>query len=435
MAGSFKNRRLVFAYPSAFKKQSAWDTAIANADIDKSHPNDPPVFPGRRVTREETRDCKGEYIVARQITSRLWLVTLQFDVTAYILAGWLAYAYGAAAAPTGSPADEAQTLTIDATAGTFTISFAFEGLSDTSAPIAFNATAAQIQAAIEALRSVKAGNIAVTSTGPFTITGAGKLAKANLPLFTTDASLLTGGAATAVIAASTNGVQRLHAITRGTSDQPPQTSVIVGFEGDSTPPNKYKNIVVNRISVTGALRGKVRATVELIGSAEAFSQSGYTLPACVTQSPLYTRDCRVYVDGVYYVDTLREFNFEYSNNIFSNEDPFPFDDIDPVRLERGDRTSTMGFTFYGSEGDLLYGYAASELTKDTRLLLGPPGDRVLITAPSCQLSLPDNPITFAGEANRSAFALNGLPFFDNTVAGTPDKVDAYVTASSTFLAT
>lgn len=435
MSGSFKNRKLVFAYPSAFKKQSAWDTAVANADIDKAHPNDPPVFPGRRITREETRDCKGEYVVARQITSRLWLVTLSFDVTAQILAGWLAFAYGAAAAPTGTPADEAQTLTIDATGGTFTISFSFEGLSETSAPIAYNATAAQIQAAIEALRPVKAGNIAVTGTGPFTLTGAGKLAKANLPLFTTDAALLTGGASTAVIAASTNGVQRLHAITRGSSDQPPQTSVIVGFEGDATPPNKYKNIVVNRIQITGALRGKVRATVELIGSAEAFAQGSYSLPACVTQSPLYTRDCRVYVDGSYYVETLREFNFEYSNNIFSNEDPFPFDDIDPTRLERGDRTSSMGFTFYGSQGDTLYGYAESELTKDTRLLIGPPGDRVLITAPACQLSLADNPITFAGEANRSAFALNGLPLYDSGVSGTPDKVDAYVAQSTTYLAT
>ena len=55
--------------------------------------------------------------------------------------------------------DETQTLRVtNATGGTFTLTFNGQ----TTAPIAYNATAAQIQAALEALSNIAPGDIIVT---------------------------------------------------------------------------------------------------------------------------------------------------------------------------------------------------------------------------------------------------------------------------------
>ena len=70
-------------------------------------------------------------------------------------------------------ASEIQRITINATAGTFTLRFAGQQ----TAPLAFNATAAQIQAALQALSTVGAGNVAVTFDGErFIVTYQGTLA-------------------------------------------------------------------------------------------------------------------------------------------------------------------------------------------------------------------------------------------------------------------
>lgn len=95
--------------------------------------------------------------------------------------------------------DEVQTLSITGvpTGGTFTLSFRGQ----TTAPIAFNATAAQVQAALRALTRV--GNGLVAGGGPLpgtavTLTFAGaKLGKIDQPLITANGALLTGGTAPA----------------------------------------------------------------------------------------------------------------------------------------------------------------------------------------------------------------------------------------------
>ncbi len=103
------------------------------------------------------------------------------------------FEYGTAAGVyTGStplttlPIDEIQKLTLTATEGTFTLSF--EG--DTSAPVPFDAEAAELQAALEALASIGAGNVAVTGPagGPYAIEFVGALAEVDVPELTADAS-------------------------------------------------------------------------------------------------------------------------------------------------------------------------------------------------------------------------------------------------------
>ncbi|MGH9910365.1 MAG: hypothetical protein ACRD32_06960, partial [Nitrososphaerales archaeon] len=88
-----------------------------------------------------------------------------------------------------------QTLTVDATGGTFTLTYKGQ----TTAAIAEAATAAAVDAALELLSTIGTGGVVVTGSagGPYTITLSDSLGIHEL--ITTDATLLTGGAGTAVI--------------------------------------------------------------------------------------------------------------------------------------------------------------------------------------------------------------------------------------------
>lgn len=98
--------------------------------------------------------------------------------------------------------NEVQTLTIGGspTGGTFTI-VTTDGLS--TGNLAYNANAATIQAALDAL--IGAGNVAVTGTGPFTFTFGGEYGNRNVGLLTTTAALTGGSSPTATIAKTTPG--------------------------------------------------------------------------------------------------------------------------------------------------------------------------------------------------------------------------------------
>lgn len=107
--------------------------------------------------------------------------------------------------PYGEAATEDQTITIDATGGTFTITFR----GGTTAAIAYNATAAQVQAALEALAEIDAGDVVVTggpgATAAFHVKFQGQYAGTNVAAMTTGAGSLTGGASTATVATATGG--------------------------------------------------------------------------------------------------------------------------------------------------------------------------------------------------------------------------------------
>lgn len=89
------------------------------------------------------------------------------------------------------PSNEIQSATITGspTGGTFTLEF--DG--QVTGALAFDADAAAIQAALEALPNIGADNVTVTGTDPFAIEFVGDLAGFNLPTLVADDSLLTGG--------------------------------------------------------------------------------------------------------------------------------------------------------------------------------------------------------------------------------------------------
>jgi len=116
-------------------------------------------------------------------------------------------------------ANEIQTVTIGGspTGGTFDL--IFDG--QTAAGIAYNATAAAVEAALELLSTIGQGNVQVTGSagGPYTVEFVGALAGKNQPAMTIDITDLTGGTPTGTIATATAGVSavRVGRVVPGTA--------------------------------------------------------------------------------------------------------------------------------------------------------------------------------------------------------------------------
>jgi hypothetical protein len=97
----------------------------------------------------------------------------------------------------GVRGNEVETIRVNATGGTFTVTYGGE----TTAPINYNASAAEVQEALEALSILNPGDIKVSGGPggegggtPYTLTFGGALAEQGVTPVTTDRSGLTGGA-------------------------------------------------------------------------------------------------------------------------------------------------------------------------------------------------------------------------------------------------
>lgn len=101
--------------------------------------------------------------------------------------------------------NEVETVTVNATGGTFTLTFSGQ----TTAAIAFNATAGAVQSALEALSNIAPGDITVTggpeATGPVTVEFRGAYAGTNVTQMTANSGSLTGGTHTATVATTIGG--------------------------------------------------------------------------------------------------------------------------------------------------------------------------------------------------------------------------------------
>jgi len=103
------------------------------------------------------------------------------------------------AGPYAGGTAEVQTVTVTGvpTGGTFTLTYAGQ----TTAPIPFNATAAQLQAALENLPNLNPGDIVVTGTAPYQVTFTSELG--NVGQMTASGAGLTGGTTPGVTVATT----------------------------------------------------------------------------------------------------------------------------------------------------------------------------------------------------------------------------------------
>lgn len=105
--------------------------------------------------------------------------------------------------PYSGTSDEVQTATVTGapTGGTFTLTWSGQ----TTAAIAWNATAAAVQSALAALSNIGAGNVQVTGAngGPYTVKFIGSLANTDVAAMTASGAGLTGGTSPGVTIATT----------------------------------------------------------------------------------------------------------------------------------------------------------------------------------------------------------------------------------------
>ncbi len=111
---------------------------------------------------------------------------------------------------TNPATDEIQTVTITGspTGGTFTLTY--DG--QTTSAIAYNASAATVQAALEALSNIGPGNVSVSGSagGPYSVRFINELEETNVSAMTASGASLTGGSSPGVtIATATAGVQEV----------------------------------------------------------------------------------------------------------------------------------------------------------------------------------------------------------------------------------
>lgn len=144
--------------------------------------------------------------------------------------------------------NEVWTVAVDATGGTYTLTYGGQ----TTSNIAFDASAATVQAALEALSNVEVGDVSVSLSGTtYTITTAALLGGQNLTAPTADSTLLTGGTHTATVATPTQGTS---ASMTGAVPVAAKQDVTAGYAGQ----------VVWRLPANTSLR-LVTATSKMFG--------------------------------------------------------------------------------------------------------------------------------------------------------------------------
>lgn len=167
--------------------------------------------------------------------------------------------------------DEIQTITVDATGGDFTVTF--EG--QTTSAIAFDANAATVELALEALSNIAVGEATCSGTlsGGMSVEFSGALGSSNRTAMTTNAAGLTGGAGTAVIATTTQGVapvdevQTLTVVATGgtfTITYAGQTTAVIAYNANAAAVEAalelLSNIGVDEAVCAGTLSGGMTVT-------------------------------------------------------------------------------------------------------------------------------------------------------------------------------
>ncbi len=193
--------------------------------------------------------------------------------------------------------NEVQTITLATSGtlgGTYTLSFANE----TTAAIAFNATAAQVQTALELLSTTGAGNVAVTGTTPstsggtLTVTFQGLLGYANVPAMTLGAGSLTSDMSSAVTTATagssgSKGNNELVAVKLGTGGTLGGTFTLT-FGGVTSAAIAYNASVATIQAALDAMSTLGPSATQVLAGAAALGTSGGTFLIMFTGANAFT---------------------------------------------------------------------------------------------------------------------------------------------------
>lgn len=431
------------AFNGSGKVQAAVGTAMANADIDTR--DKCTITREEVITRRDIRDCRNEDLTDSQIVTRLARYTLNYaEITPQIYARWFALFAGAAANPTGTPANEEQTLTRSGTVsgGTFKINYTLEGRTVQTKAIAWDASNATILAALTATRMafIHPGDVVVGGTWgtAITLTYGGRLAKTNMPA-PTITNNLTGSTPDIVVGETTPGVQNFHALTRSTDRDKQRFSFALGYEDNTATIEKYADYVCESFQPTGSLDTDPGLVVTLLGPWEYDSlEPGLTIPDCVNPTPLRTEECNVVINAAFQTADVNSTSDTLNDNVpIDRLSAFTYDGIDVINLIRG-RNPTYGGTvsIFGINDAAAYILAQNERSQAAVPVIrhfGLPGNRFSLIYPNAKIRFQGNREGFVGAAEFSVFNLELVPFKDGV--NSPVKGEAYLDQSTAFLTT
>lgn len=443
-----KTQRLInqfVAFSGDGKVQSEHNVPMDNAKLDTRDKCE--ITVEDVVARRVLFDCDNRFADDEVTDTRLKRFTFTYAlVTAQILARWAGYFFGSITAPTGTPANEVQKLARTGTVagGTFTITFALEGRTGVTAAIPWNATAAQIAAALIKQPStignlIKAGDVTVTGdwTSGMVITFVNRLKRADLPMLVINAASLTGDGPGISVVELTAGDQNFHEFSNSTDDSKAEFSFALGFKTGNLATEKYYNAVCERFDPTIGRTGDVALTVSVLANYEAEQIAGFPVPPCVNYKGIPNSDCRIQIGSDW--KTLDIFQQSMTNNdaVPVDADTFGFDSLDPESHERGDQPqyaiAAQVFGAVNDPNDPLAVAVRAESNVAYTTHFGMPGNRFSLLAPNTRVKPQGNSRQFGGPRNRSVIALDGLPMRDN--ANAPVRAEASIDQATAFLAT
>lgn len=406
-----RGNKLALLMSGVGKKQTDKDTPLALADLDTRINVTSRNYVNTEKTIEEIFDCISEDLVGKEVTRIIRRLPIEGEFVGRIAAVLAGYAYGVAASPTGATVNEVHTLEVDGTGGSFTYELVYDGMTRiTTIPVA-GLTAAKLKYKIEELDNVGFGN--TTVTGPvadvYTITFVGKRAAADIPLPTVDDTNVTGGGATVTPLSTATGDQRVHNITElpPTLYQPPYTTLGVAFEDETGSERIMVGATLNNLRFTApANNGKITFAADVI-SRDLLTAEGLVIPSCVVYRPARTADCLFTHNAVDYTDILREFEFQYNNNILTGDTAYTGRSVKPSRLERANRrTRQLTFGLLGGITNDMYLEAETNPEADVKrassLRIGPQGESLTVSIPNGLTELnTGGGLSFEGESEEA----------------------------------
>lgn len=427
------------------KKQSAFGTFLADAELNSRENCE--IEMDLVVERTQEYNCDKVDLIGEPVKSRYRRFRFTYtNPTAHQAFRMIAYKEGAVTSPVGTPANEVQTLSRSGTVsgGTFTLGFSFEGRAGSSAPIAWNATAADIQKSItnqanQLGKIIHSGDVVASGdwAGGIVLTFAKRLRNTNLPLLTVANTAITGGGSV-VNAQTTAGEQNYHTAQRSDDGSKPLVTIATGNKGQSVATRKYGDGVIESVDFSLAEnQTDVQMTVVGVFNFNPEEISGFTVPACVNLPAMKTTDSRIEIDSNFEQRDLVSHSISLNDNV-PVAAAFAYDDIDMSNApERGDQP-TQEFTseIFGDATHNLYVLAEDEHIEGNEVPfnthLGIPGNRVSILSPETKIKPQSQLEGFSGQANQSTIKFTGTPY---GITDIPVTYEGFLDQATAFLTT
>lgn len=431
-----RRAELVTALSGVAAIQTNFDTPRLESVLDTAWPMTSDSYANKIQEIDRILSCDQQDLTGKEVIRRIVRFDMDYDADPTLMAIHLALTMGVAAAPTGTPANEVQTLTKVGTGGTFRIGVPVGAFTKYTPNLPAAPTAAQLKTALENINRIGRGNVTVSLlVNDYTITFVNNLANADMPLLVLDTALLTGGVHT--IVQTTPGVQRKHGLSRITGFQPPAFGFATGFRNSDKKMRLFKSAVSDTFRVSGSA-GQPRVTVNwgMVASAEdSLVSDAYVAPVCQIFKPARFRDTVLVIDGVDYSGLLKDFEVSASNGLITDDDAYTAQDEDIHRAERADqRPFTINAGILGEHGDVIHELAEALGEVPVTMRIGRSGKNLTLNLPKGSVSLRDPVIGYDGTAKRSKINIQIEPELIPGDATTPYTVDGYVPISATLLA-